>query len=140
MRGQTWRLDDIPVGYVHRFGAAPVLAEDIALFAERFGPGLALRAEEEATGAPQALVFALWSRMVAEETRDWPILARYGQDSLRWYAWARPGDVLCVRLTMTAKQNVSDDRGFLFAQHEVLEQNGELVLSLMTRTLLSRSA
>lgn len=139
MRGQTWHLDSIPIGYVHIFGAAPVLREDIALFEQRFGPALPMRPDEDCAGAaPQALVYAIWTRLIWEETRDWPVTARFGQDALRWIARAQDGDVLSVRLTIKAKQIQNDARGMLFAQHEVMNQHGALVLSLMTRTELAR--
>lgn len=141
MRGQSWHLDDIPTGYVHVFGAAPILPEDIALFEQRFGPALPMRLDEDTQGAaPQALVYAIWTRLVWEETRDWPVTARFGQDALRWIGWARAGDVLRVRLTIKAKHMLTDQRGMLFAQHEILNQDGALVLSLMTRTELARRA
>lgn len=138
VRGQTWYLDDIPTGYVHRFGDAEVLEADIELFESRFGPALPIHAGAAATGAPQGLVFALWTRLVWEETRSWPILAHLGQDAVRWYGGVAAGDRLSVRLSMTGKESTAADRGLLFAQHEVTNQRGDLVLSLMTRTILAR--
>ncbi len=139
MRGQTWYLDDIPMGYVHVFGAAAIERDDIALFEQRFGPALPMRAGESSEGAaPQALVYAIWTRLIWQETQDWPVTARFGQDALRWIAWAHAGDVLSVRMTIKAKQILNDQRGMLFAQHEVMNQHGTLVLSLMTRTELIR--
>lgn len=141
MRGQTWYLDDIPIGYVHVFGAAPIEREDIALFEQRFGPALPMRMDENSQGAaPQALIYAIWTRLIWSETCDWPVTARFGQDALRWIGWARAGDVLSVRLSIKAKQIVSEARGMLFAQHEVINQEGGLILSLMTRTELFRRA
>lgn len=140
--GQSWLFDDIPLGYVHVFGAAPVDAEDIAVFSARFAPHLPLNAESTpahpSPPAAQAHVYALWSRMLWEETRDWPVLARLGQDALRWYKTAHAGDVLSIRLTFMSKQAIGDDRGILIAQHDVLNQDGELVMSLMTRTVVAR--
>jgi hypothetical protein len=140
--GQSWYFDDIPIGYVHVFGAAKVEAEDLRLFHERFAPHLPLRPEEQdfvpSPPAAQAHVYALWSRMLWDETKDWPVLARLGQDALRWYKTAHPGDVLSVRLTFVSKQPVADDRGILIASHEVLNQQGELVMALMTRTVMAR--
>ena len=140
--GQSWRFDDIPIGYVHTFGSADVTAEDIALFSERFAPYLPLNPEKgdvAATNpAAQAHVYALWSRMLWTETHEWPVLARLGQDALRWYKTALAGDVLSVRLTFMSKQAIGDDRGILITQHDVMNQSGELVMSLMTRTVMAR--
>ena len=141
-RGQSWYFDDLPVGYIHVFGQAGVSAEDIALFGERFAPHLPLNTEAKApvTSPPaaQAHVYALWSRMLWDETKDWPVLARLGQDALRWYKTAHAGDTLSIRLTFMSKQEIGDDRGILIAQHDVLNQHGELVMSLMTRTVVQR--
>lgn len=140
--GQSWYFDDIPVGYVHVFGSAAITAEDRALFAERFAPHLPLNPESKTQPATppaaQAHVYALWSRMLWEETKTWPVLARLGQDALRWYKTAHAGDVLSIRLTFMSKQPIGDDRGILIAQHDVLNQSGELVMSLMTRTVVGR--
>lgn len=142
LKGQSWALDDIPIGYTHVFGAAVVEANDIELFQERFAPYLPLKAENDAASlgppAAQAHVYALWSRMLWEETQNWPVLARLGQDALRWYKTAHAGDHLSVRLTFVSKQQLGDDRGILIAEHDVLNQHGELVMSLMTRTLMAR--
>jgi len=141
MRGQTWNFDDIPIGYVHVFGAAALSADDIALFHDRFSPPLPLSADQpERAGKPaaQAHVYALWSRMLWEETKEWPVLARLGQDALRWYKTAQAGDVLSVRLEFLSKQPVADDRGIVITQHEVTNQKGELVMALMTRTVMAR--
>jgi hypothetical protein len=139
---QSWAFDDISVGYTHTFGAAAVLADDIAVFTERFAPHLPLNPETKGAShsppAPQAHVYALWSRMLWDETRAWPVLARLGQDALRWYKTAHAGDTLSIRLTFVSKQPIGDDRGILIAQHDVLNQNGELVMSLMTRTMVGR--
>lgn len=141
LKGQSWYFDDIPVGYVHQFGNAPVDAADLALFHERFAPYLPLTVDGGKTASPpaaQAHVFALWSRMLWEETHDWPILARLGQDALRWYKTAHAGDVLSMRLTFMSKQPINESRGIMIAQHDVLNQTGELVMTLMSRTVIAR--
>lgn len=139
---KSWAFDDIPVGYTHTFGAAAVTADDIAVFVQRFAPHLPLNPETKAPApsppAPQAHVYALWSRMLWNETQSWPVLARLGQDALRWYKTAHAGDTLSIRLTFVSKQPIGDDRGILIAQHDVLNQSGELVMSLMTRTMVGR--
>ncbi|MFZ4120812.1 MAG: MaoC family dehydratase [Caulobacterales bacterium] len=139
--GQSWYFDDIPLGYTHVFGAAPVTADDIAVFKDRFAPHLPLGSETHAETAPlasQAHIYALWSRMLWDETQSWPVLARLGQDALRWYRTAKAGDTLSMRVTFVSKQPVSESRGILIASHELLNQEGELVMALMTRTVMAR--
>ena len=136
-------FEDIRVGDTRLFGDAGVKAGDIVLFSERFAPYLPLRADkviDEGRGpaAPQALLYGLWTRMLLEETGNWPVRARLGQDALRWYRTAHAGDRLSVKLTFVAKDDVAPDHGLLIAQHEVMNENGELVFSIMTRTLVDK--
>jgi acyl dehydratase len=49
------------------------------------------------------------------------------------------GDVLSVWLNFLSKQTIAEDRGILIAQHDILNQSGELVMTLMTRTLMRRT-
>jgi hypothetical protein len=42
VKGQSWYLDDIPLGYTHACGSKTLSAEDIAVFKERFAPHLPL--------------------------------------------------------------------------------------------------
>jgi acyl dehydratase len=144
VKGQSWYLDDIPLGYTHRCGSYPVTEEDVAVFKERFAPHLPLaQGEGAAPGedrfAAQAHVYAVWSRLLWDETKDWPVLARLGQDALRWYRPAEPGDVLQLKVTFVGKQPVNEARGILIASHELVNQNGELVMALMTRTVMART-
>jgi acyl dehydratase len=146
VKGQSWFLNDIPLGYTHACGTRTISAEDIAVFKERFAPHLPLASGEasvDAAGhdafAAQAHVYAVWSALLWEETKDWPVLARLGQDALRWYRTAEAGDVLQLKVTFVGKQPVSEERGILIASHEIVNQKGELVMALMTRTVMARS-
>jgi acyl dehydratase len=138
-------FDDIRVGVVRKFGGIDVRAGDIVLFVERFAPHLPLRATQGAVApsargpaAPQALLYGLWTRMLWEETGTWPVRARLGQDALRWYKTAHAGDTLSVKLCFVAKDDVAIDHGLLIAQHDVMNQEGELIFSIMTRTLIDK--
>ena len=55
-------FEDIEVGQVIPLGACAVDGEALEVFAERFAPGW-----DVAYGAPDALVYALWSRLAAEK-------------------------------------------------------------------------
>ena len=136
VRGQSWSFDDIPQGYIHVFGAYALTADEVERFKATFAPGTTATADE----ADQTHIFAVWSRMFWEETRDWPVLARLGTDALRWLTPAKIGDVLQVRMECVAKEPVSDERGILIAKHEVLNQDGGLVMSVITRTALKRTS
>jgi hypothetical protein len=142
VRGQTWRFDDIPLGYVHTFGASTLTRAEIEEFCTRFGPHLPLAGQSidrrASPPAAQAHIYALWTRMLWEETKEWPVLARLGQDALRWYKTAHDGDTLNVRMTFVSKDAVNDERGIVIASHEVLNQAGELIMAVMTRTAMAR--
>lgn len=132
--------EDLIVGHAYTFGHAEVRADDIARFTTEFSPYLPLRPADQprkpTPPAPQALVYALWTRMLHAETAGWPVKARLGQDALRWYATAHAGDVLSVALTFMAKEPTGADHGLLIASHEILTADGDIILSLMTRTLV----
>jgi acyl dehydratase len=144
-RQPGWWFEDIIVGRTYDFGAAKVTAEDITLFHERFAPNLPLKPREvDADGddkgprTAEAHVYALWRRMLWEETRDWPVLQRLGQDALRFYRTVYAGEELTVRLSFLAVEDRSDHEGVLIASHEVLDREGLLVMSVMTRTLMAK--
>lgn len=133
-------FDDLVEGDVFEFGTADLSDADVELFHQRFAPRLPASAEEppDRRAAAQAHVYALWSRMLYEFTRDWPVLARIGQDQLRWYKSARAGDRLTVRITIMTAAPLDERRGLVLTQHDVLNQEGELVMALLTRTVLAR--
>jgi acyl dehydratase len=138
-----WWFEDIIVGRTYEFGAALVTAEDIALFHERFAPHLPTKPAEkglEGRGprTAESHVYALWRRMLFDETRTWPILQRLGQDALRYYKAVYAGDALSVRLTFLSTEDLGSDRGILLANHDVLDQDGLMVMSVITRTMMAK--
>lgn len=138
-----WWFEDIVIGRSYEFGAARLTLEDVELFRDRFAPNLPLKANEEAAAgkgprAAESHVYALWRRMLWEETRDWPVLQRLGQDALRYYRAVYPGETLTVRLTFLATEDRGPREGVLVANHDVLDEDGLLVMSVMTRTLMAR--
>lgn len=142
-RQPGWWFEDIIVGRTYDFGAAKVTADDIALFHERFAPNLPLKPREpgrEGAGprAAESHIYALWRRMLWEETREWPVLQRLGQDALRYYKAVYAGEELTVRLTFMAVEDRSDHDGILTASHDILDQDGLLVMSVMTRTRMAK--
>ena len=143
MSEKRWFFEDIREGSTHTFGRAELTAGDIIAFTERFAPYLPLRDEApphpRGAPAPQALVYAIWSRLLFEATRDWPVRARLGQDAIRWYRTAHAGDVLSVTLTFVGKDDCAADYGLLITQHDVVDTDGNLILSLMTRTLMNKA-
>jgi acyl dehydratase len=142
-RQPGWWFEDIIVGRSYEFGSAKVTAEDIALFHERFAPNLPLKTaepgrEDEGPRCAESHVYALWRRMLWEETRDWPVVQRLGQDSLRYYKAIYAGEELNVRLTFLSVEDRNETEGVLMASHDVMDRFGLLVMSVMTRTLMAK--
>lgn len=142
-RAPHWWFEDIVVGRTWEFGAARVSAEDVALFHERFAPTMTDKAPEagrEARGprAAESHVYALWRMMVYDETRSWPILQRQAQDALRFYKAVYAGDVLSVRMAFAATEDRGPQGGILISEHEVMDQDGLLVMSVIMRSLLAK--
>ncbi len=135
-------FDDIRPGQVFSFGGARLTSEDVTEFLDRFAPHLPMAADEfkrlDRRAVAQGHVYALWSRMLYEFTHDWPILARIGQDQLRWYKTAYVDDVLSVRITFLTTEPLDMSRGLVVTQHDVLNQRGELVMALLTRAVVAR--
>jgi acyl dehydratase len=67
-------------------------------------------------------------------------LASPGIDELRWLKPVRPGDVLSLRVTiLDARPSRSrPDQGVVRSRVEVLNQHGEVVMSLLPVSLIRR--
>jgi hypothetical protein len=127
------RFDDIEIGQVAALGAAKVEADAVAAFVAAFAPGWALD-----RGAPDAMLYAIWSRLDAVAATDWPQTKRLGVDALRWMRNPPVGEVLRGRMTIMGKDAVGDDKGIVFAQHDLLDEAGRLVFSCLTRSVYAR--
>jgi acyl dehydratase len=128
-RAPHWWFEDIVVGRTWEFGAAKVTAEDVALFHERFAPTMQDKAPEagrEANG-PRAA-----------ESHVYAILQRQAQDALRFYKAVYAGDVLSVRMAFAATEDRGPQGGILISEHEVMDQDGLLVMSVIMRSLLAK--
>ena len=126
------RFDDIEIGQVAALGAIAIDADALATFVAAFAPGWALD-----RGAPDAMLYALWSKLDAVAATDWPQTKRLGVDALRWMRNPPVGEVLRGRMTIMGKDAVGDEKGIVFAQHDLLDQAGRLVFSCLTRSLFA---
>ena len=139
----NWWFDDIIVGRTFEFGAGEITAEDVQLFHDRFAPNLPLKPldkgiEHLGPRAADSHIYAVFRKMLFDETRSWPILARMSQDNLRFYKACHAGDKLSVMMTFMAVEDRSPSEGVLTANHEVINQEGLLVMSVLTRTLMAK--
>src|SRR5215469_1046898 len=127
------RFDDIEIGQVVPLGAARIDRESLAAFIAAFAPGWSVE-----RGAPDAMIYALWSKLDAEAAADWPQTKRLGVDALRWMRNPPAGELIRGRLTIMGKDAVGEGKGIVFAQHDLLDEAGRLVFSCLTRSVFAR--
>ncbi len=126
-------FDEIEIGQAVSLGAAGVDAAALDAFIAAFAPGWTA-----GQGAPDGMVFAIWSKLDAMAAADWPQTKRLGVDALRWMRNPPVGELLRCRMTVMAKDPVGDDKGIVIAQHDLLDEAGRLVFSCLTRSVFSR--
>jgi hypothetical protein len=127
------RFDDIEIGQVASLGAARIEEDALAAFATAFAPGWSVD-----RGAPDAMLYALWSRLDAVASTDWPQTKRLGVDALRWMRNPPAGELIRGRMTIMGKDEVGEGKGIVFAQHDLLDEAGRLVFSCLTRSVYAR--
>ncbi|KAF0115449.1 MAG: hypothetical protein FD163_1561 [Hyphomonadaceae bacterium] len=138
----NWWFDDIIIGRSYEFGIGEITADDIAMFHEKFAPNLPLKQSEiglEHRGprAAESHIYAIWRKMLFDETRTWPIIKRMTQDNLRFYKACYAGDKLSVMLNFLTVEDRGQD-GVLTANHEIIDQDGLLVMGVLTRTSMAK--
>ncbi len=126
-------FDEIQIGQVVNLGVAAIDPAALEGFARAFAPGWSVE-----RGAPDAMVFALWSRLDDQTSADWPQTKRLGVDALRWARNPPAGELLRGRMTVMGKDPVGDDKGIVIAQHDLLDEAGRLVFSCLTRSVFAR--
>lgn len=124
-------FEDYHVGMVDEFGEVAVTAEEIVAFATRYDPQpMHIGAGELIASGwhTAAMVMRLFVEHYLSKVATLP---SPGVDELRWVRPVRPGDTLRVRVTVleTRRSRSKPDRGLVHGLVEVLNQNGELVMS-----------
>jgi acyl dehydratase len=112
-------FEDVTVGEVREFGAYEVTAEEIREFAASYDPQ-PIHLDED-----------------APETREVGGVGT-GADDLRWRKPVRPGDVLSVRTEVLGKTERDDGRGEVRLGIETLNHDGDVVMSMVSRSLVAR--
>ena len=126
-------FDDIEIGQVVSLGTRAVEAKALEDFIAAFAPGWSA-----GDGAPDVMVFAIWSRLDAEAAAAWPQTKRLGVDALRWMRNPPVGELLRGRMTVMGKDPVGEGKGMIIAQHDLLDEAGRLVFSCLTRSIFAR--
>lgn len=126
-------FEDLAVGEVVPLGACMVDQAAMDMFVERFSPGW-----DVAYGAPDAMVYALWSRLFADKVSGWAQSKILAVDGLRYMRNPPAGELMRGRLTIMGKDPVGDEKGIVIAQHDLLDEGGRLVFSCLTRGVFVR--
>jgi acyl dehydratase len=140
-------FEDYPVGAVYTGGPIKVSEAEILDFARRYDPQpMHVDKEGSASGRYGGLIASGWHtgalmmQMLAKHFVPEGNLASPGLDELRWILPVRPGDCLTLRVTvLEARPSRSKpDQGIVKGLVEVLNQNGEAVMSLKPISLMRR--
>ena len=126
-------FDDIQIGQVVSLGTLRLDNSTLEAFVTAFAPDW-----DVSRGAPDAMVYAMWSRLDTETSKDWPQTKRLGVDAVRWMRNPPAGESLRGRMTVMAKDPVGEGKGIVIAQHDLLDEAGRLVFSCLTRSIFSR--
>ena len=139
-------FEDYPPGTVIEGGAVAVSESDIVEFARRYDPQtMHTDPEAAAHGHFGGLIASGWHTaalmmrlFAAHFLSPASSLASPGIDELRWLKPVRPGDVLSLRVTVTEarRSRSKPDQGIIRSLVEVLNQNGEVVMSLKPISLI----
>ena len=126
-------FDEIEIGQVVSLGAARIEPAALEAFVAAFAPGWSLE-----RGAPDAMLYALWAKLDADAAAAWPQTKRLGVDALRWMRNPPAGELIRGRMTIMGKDAVGEEKGMVFAQHDLLDEAGRLVFSCLTRSVYAR--
>jgi acyl dehydratase len=139
-------FEDYPPGAVFEGGAIAVSESDIVEFARRYDP-------QTMHTDPAAAMHGFFGGLIASGWHTAALMMRLfaahflslvsslaspGIDELRWLKPVRPGDVLSLRVTVTEarRSRSKPDQGVVRSFVEVLNQNGEVVMSLKPISLI----
>ena len=141
-------LEDYEVGSVHSFGPLVVQEEDILTFAGQFDPQPIhvnhTAAEKSIFGG---IIASGWhtASLMMRLFVDYYLthaasLSSPGVDELRWQKPVRPGDALTLRVTVSqvTPSRSKPDRGMLHSFIEMLNQRGEVVMTMKAMNLIGR--
>ena len=139
-------FEDYPPGAVFEGGTVEVSEAEILEFARRYDPQtMHTDPAAAAHGFFGGLIASGWHTaalmmrlFAAHFLSPASSLASPGLDELRWLKPVRPGDVLSLRVTVTEarRSRSKPDQGVVRSLVEVLNQEGEVVMSLRPISLI----
>jgi acyl dehydratase len=140
-------FEDLSVGDTDAFGSYEVTSEEVREFAAQYDPQWfhtdpERAAEESMYGGLIASGWhttAMTMRMLVDGfLSQSAALGARGVDELRWRRPVRPGDTLSVRTEIEGKEVESPDRGLVHVRIETLDDDGEVVCSMVGLTMFAR--
>ena len=139
-------LEDFVEGTVYEFGPASITEEEIILFGKSFDPLVFHTDPEKAKETVYGGLIAsgwhtcsLFMRLYVEYYLPGPAsLGSPGVDEIRWLKPVRPGDKLTLRVTVhkVKPSRSKPDRGVLYSFCEMVNQENEVVVSMMGLNLI----
>lgn len=140
--------EDIEIGEVEEYGKYDVTKEEIKEFARKYDPQ-PFHLDEEAAKESifGELVASGWHTAaimmhlsVEGSDEETAFLGSFGIDELRWKAPVRPGDTLRRRSNVIEKRlsESRDDRGYVKSRIEGLNQNDDVVISMIGNGIYER--
>jgi len=139
-------LEDFVEGAVHEFGPLPISENEIIEFGQKFDPQIFHTDPQAARDTVYGGLIAsgwhtcgLFMRLFVAHYLPGPAsLGSPGVDELRWLKPVRPGDELTLRVTVhkVKPSRSKPDRGVLFSFCEMLNQDKEVVSSMMAMNLI----
>ena len=139
-------LEDYVEGAVHVFGPVTITEEEIVRFGEQFDPQIFHTDPQRAKATVYGGLIAsgwhtcgLFMRLfVTHYLPGSASLGSPGVDELRWLKPVRPGDALTLRITVhrVKPSRSKPDRGVLFSFCEMLNQDREVVSTMMAMNLI----
>jgi acyl dehydratase len=144
----TRYFEDFKVGEVVESGSKKVVKDEVLAFAREYDPQ-PFHVDEAAAAASiyGGLIASGWHsgsmlmRMFYEACfRDTASMGSPGIDELRWLRPVRPGDTLSFRATVleATPSRSKPDRGLIKTLCELLNQHGEVVMSLKPINFIRR--
>lgn len=139
-------LEDYVEGAVHEYPPLTVTEQDIVEFGKKFDPQVFHTDPEGAKSSAYGGLIAsgwhtagLFMRLFVENYLAGPAsLGSPGVDELRWLKPVRPGDRLTLRITVhkVKPSKSKPDRGVLFSFVELVNQRGEVAMTMMALNLI----
>lgn len=139
-------FEDFAVGQTARFGDWLVDEDEMLEHSRKYDPrpfhidrAAAAKTPYGGLIASGSWTISHWTRMCCEATADMAMLGVNAWNELRFPNPVRAGDRLEVRAEVVdIRESSRPDRGVVTQRHEVVNQKGEVVLSVLVPILMAR--